>query len=148
MHKYRYQYPVVSVNQHYSKGVGNSIVYTKEHVYARILFTNDQTKWTSTSFGCFSRSTAFIVDFTWEVNCTQMCNINVVGMVRCDWPFTVGYIIMCFIVNCWGSFCTVLSLIYSAFYVVVCLFLLILILVSLIHKYNNLFWTKNQLLGS
>ena len=23
---------------------------------------------------CFSRSTAFIVDFTWEVNCTQLCN--------------------------------------------------------------------------
>ena len=50
MHKYRYPYPVVSVNQHYSKGVGNYIVYNKEHVYARILFTNDQTKWTSTSF--------------------------------------------------------------------------------------------------
>ena len=62
------------VNQHYSKGVGDYIVYNKEHVYARILFTNDQTKWTSTSFGCFSRSTAFIVDFIWEVNCTQLCN--------------------------------------------------------------------------
>jgi len=32
------------VNQHYSKGVGNYIVYNKEYVYARILFTNDQTK--------------------------------------------------------------------------------------------------------
>ena len=96
------------VNQHYSKGVGNYIVYNKEYVYARILFTNDQTQWTSTSFGCFSRSTAFIVDFKWEVNCTQQCNNyrpittvqyrrilygHVVGMVRCDWPFTVGYII-------------------------------------------------------
>ena len=64
------------VNQHYSKVVGNLIyiVYNKECVYARILFTNDQMKWTSTSFGCFSRSTAVIVDFTWEVNCTQLCN--------------------------------------------------------------------------
>ena len=26
------------------KGVGNYIVYNKEYVYARILFTNDQTK--------------------------------------------------------------------------------------------------------
>jgi len=34
-----------------------------------ILFPNDQTKWTRTSFGYFSRSTAFIVDFTWEVKC-------------------------------------------------------------------------------
>ena len=32
------------VNQHYSKGVCNYIVYNKEYVYARILFTNDQTK--------------------------------------------------------------------------------------------------------
>ena len=62
------------VNQHYSKGIGNHIVYNKEYVYARILFTNDQTKWTSTSFGCFSRSTAFIVDFTSEVNCNLLCN--------------------------------------------------------------------------
>ena len=31
------------VNQHYSKGVGNYIVYNKECVNARILFTNDQT---------------------------------------------------------------------------------------------------------
>ena len=52
---------------------------------------------------------AFIVDFTWEVNCTQLYNnyrpittvqcrrileAHVVGMVRCDWPFTVGYIII------------------------------------------------------
>ena len=62
------------VNQHYLKVVGNYIVYNKEYVYARILFTNDQTKRTSTSFGCFSRSTAFVVDFTREVNCTQLCN--------------------------------------------------------------------------
>ena len=62
------------VNQHYSKGVGNYIVYNKEYVYACILFTNDQTKWNSTSLGCFSRSTAFIVDSTWKVNCTQLCN--------------------------------------------------------------------------
>ena len=54
------------------------------------------------------RSTAFIVDFTWEVNCTQLCNNyrpittvqyrrilygHVVGMMRCDWPSTDGYII-------------------------------------------------------
>jgi len=32
------------VNQHYSKGVGDYIVYNKEYVYARILFTNNQTK--------------------------------------------------------------------------------------------------------
>ena len=34
------------VNQHYSKVVGNLIyiVYNKECVYARILFTNDKTK--------------------------------------------------------------------------------------------------------
>ena len=32
------------VNQHYSKGVGNYIVYNKKYIYARILFTNDQTK--------------------------------------------------------------------------------------------------------
>ena len=32
------------VNQHYSKGVGNYIVYNKEYVYAPILFTNDKTK--------------------------------------------------------------------------------------------------------
>ena len=32
------------VNQHYSKGVDSYIVYNKEYVYARILFTNDQTK--------------------------------------------------------------------------------------------------------
>jgi len=71
-----------------------------------------QTKWTRISFSCFSRSTAFIVDFTWEVNCTQLYNIyrpittvqnrrilddHVVGMVRCDWPFTVGYIIKVYI---------------------------------------------------
>ena len=70
------------------------------------MFTNDQSKWTSTSFGCFTRSTAFIVDFTWEVNCTQLHNKyrpittvqyrrilygHVVGIVRCDWPFTLGY---------------------------------------------------------
>ena len=87
----------------------NYIVYNKEYVYARILFTNDQTKWTSTSFECFSRSTAVIVDFTLEVNCNQLCNNyrpistvhyrrilygHMVGMVRCDWPFTVGYIII------------------------------------------------------
>ena len=95
-------------NQHYSKDVDNYIVYNKEYVYAWILLTNDQTNWTSTSFECFSRSTAFIVDFTWEVNYTQLCNNyrpisivqyrrilygHVVWMVRCDWPFTVGYII-------------------------------------------------------
>jgi len=34
------------VNQHYSKAVGNYIVYNKEYVYVSILFTNDQTKWT------------------------------------------------------------------------------------------------------
>ena len=85
------------------------IVYNKDCVYARILFTNYQTKLTSTSFGWFSRSTAFIVDFTWEVNCTQLCNNyhpistvqyrwilygHVVGMVRCDQPFTVGYLLI------------------------------------------------------
>ena len=32
------------VTQHYSKGVCNYIVFNKEYVYARILFTNDQTK--------------------------------------------------------------------------------------------------------
>ena len=59
-----------------------------------------------------SRSTAFIVDFTWEVNCTQLYNIyrpittvqnrrilddHVVGMVRCDWLFKDGYIIKVYI---------------------------------------------------
>jgi len=32
------------VDPHDSKGVGNYFVYNKEYVYARILFTNDQTK--------------------------------------------------------------------------------------------------------
>jgi len=51
---------------------------------------------------------AFVVDFTWEVNCNQLYNNyrpittvhyrrimygHVEGMMRCDWQFTVGYII-------------------------------------------------------
>jgi len=54
-------------------------------------------------------SDAFVVDFAWEFICTQLSNHycpittvqyrilvygHVVGIMRCDWPFTVGYIIM------------------------------------------------------
>jgi len=61
-----------------------------------------------------SHSETFIVDFTWEVNCTQLYNHyhpittvqyhrildgHVVRMVRCDWPFTVGYIIIHYIMH-------------------------------------------------
>jgi len=55
--------------------MGQNFVYNNYYVFARTLFTNDQTKLTRASFGA-SRSTAFIVDFIWEVNCTQLSNNN------------------------------------------------------------------------
>ena len=88
------------------------IILFKRSIMLTLVFclrTILRTKWTSTSSGYFSRSTDFIVDFTWEVLCTQLYNNyrplttvqylrilddHVVGMVQCDWPFTVGYIII------------------------------------------------------
>ena len=73
-------------------------------------------------------SDAFIVDFTWEVNCTQLCNTyrpittvqyrrilygHVVGMVLCDWPFTVGYIITNYIAHLFPTWTTISSVLSS-----------------------------------
>jgi len=73
-------------------------------------------------------SDAFIVDFTREVNCTQLYNNfrpittvqyhrilygHIVGMMRCDWSFTVGYIITNYIAHLFPTWTTISSVLSS-----------------------------------